>query len=155
MNIEDVERLRGQKRLILERLAAGERLTPLQALQWGCQRLGARIWDLRQIGAPVRDHMVRVRKATTGQQADVKEYWLEAPDAAQARQLLAATAGGRRRGQTGGGPPQTETSSSSGGDLPGRAIPARPGRPPPAAKNGPDPRRGVLWEDVDRPVGYG
>lgn len=44
---------------ILKHLQAGHALTPLEALErFGCFRLGARIWDLRQSGYPIDDVLV-------------------------------------------------------------------------------------------------
>ena len=40
----------GQRTKILKYLLAGNTLTPLEALQkFGCMRLGARIWELREM----------------------------------------------------------------------------------------------------------
>ncbi len=40
-----------QRQRILNHLLSGRTITPLQALhRFGCFRLGARIWDLRQAG---------------------------------------------------------------------------------------------------------
>ena len=44
---------------ILRYLRAGNTLTPLDALRlFGCLRLGARIWDLRQAGYPITEETV-------------------------------------------------------------------------------------------------
>lgn len=50
------------QRLSIQRhLAKGRSLTPLEALKrFGCMRLGARMWDLKREGWPVRKCMVRV-----------------------------------------------------------------------------------------------
>ena len=49
-----------QGRKILEYLQAGGMLTPLDALNlFGCLRLGARIWDLRQAGHPITGERVK------------------------------------------------------------------------------------------------
>lgn len=48
-----------QTQLILAHLKAGKALTPLGALRaYGCMRLGACIWDLRQAGHPITRRMV-------------------------------------------------------------------------------------------------
>ena len=40
---------------ILKALLSGQSLTPLEALQnFGCFRLGARIWDLKQLGYDIK-----------------------------------------------------------------------------------------------------
>ena len=60
-----------QNQRILAHLKAGHRLTPLEALdRFGCMRLGARIWDLRQEGHDIRDRLV----SRGG--AHVAQYWL-------------------------------------------------------------------------------
>ena len=57
---------------ILAALEAGNRLTPLDALDvFGCFRLGARIYDLRAMGWPVNRRMILLE---TGKR--VAEYWL-------------------------------------------------------------------------------
>lgn len=49
-----------QKKAILKALEAGEAVTPLDALRrWGCFRLGARIFDLRQQGYEIETEMDR------------------------------------------------------------------------------------------------
>lgn len=48
-----------QKKRILRYLLNGNSLTPLDALnQFGCFRLGARIWELRNEGYPVQMRLV-------------------------------------------------------------------------------------------------
>lgn len=50
-----------QSRLILSHLEAGKAITPLDALrEYGCFRLGARIWDLRRAGHNIISNMVDV-----------------------------------------------------------------------------------------------
>lgn len=47
----DPEMNDNQTSRILRRLQSGRTITPLEALRdFGCFRLGARIWDLRQLG---------------------------------------------------------------------------------------------------------
>lgn len=42
---------RTQEQAILSHLKSGKTLTPLEALErYGCFRLGARIWDMKQAG---------------------------------------------------------------------------------------------------------
>lgn len=60
---------------ILCAFRAGERLTGEDARRrFGCTRLPARVWELREAGHPVADRMVEVptRYGTT----HVSEYWL-------------------------------------------------------------------------------
>ena len=46
---------------ILAHLKTGRSITPLDALDWfGCFRLGARIYDLKQDGHPIYREMVEV-----------------------------------------------------------------------------------------------
>ena len=48
-----------QKKRILRHLLNGHSLTPIDALnQFGCFRLGARIWELRNEGYPVKMRLV-------------------------------------------------------------------------------------------------
>lgn len=43
-----------QTEMILAHLQSGKPITPLEALrEYGCFRLGARIWDLKQAGHPI------------------------------------------------------------------------------------------------------
>ena len=59
---------------ILAYLRMGHSLTPLEALdQFRCMRLGARIWDLRQMGWPIQE-----RRTETSSGKHVSTYWLEA-----------------------------------------------------------------------------
>lgn len=63
-----------QSQQILAWLKAGNTLTPTQALNmFGCFRLGARIYDLKQEGHRIRTEIVRV-KTRGGAVARVAEY---------------------------------------------------------------------------------
>ncbi len=54
-----------QEAMILEALQAGRELTPLDSLrEFGCLRLAARIYDLRQAG-----HRIEERKVVSGRKA--------------------------------------------------------------------------------------
>ncbi|MBM3571193.1 MAG: hypothetical protein FJX52_02370 [Alphaproteobacteria bacterium] len=60
-----------QTRQIHDFLKAGHSITPLEALRmFGCFRLGARIWELRQGGVKVDSRMIQVEGAR------VAQYWL-------------------------------------------------------------------------------
>jgi hypothetical protein len=60
MNILDKTEL-SQEDMILEYLKHGNRLTPLEALhRFGCLRLGARIWDLKQRGYDIEMQLSEV-----------------------------------------------------------------------------------------------
>lgn len=49
-----------QKDAILAALRAGDRLTPLDALyKFGCNRLAARVWELKLEGHPVTSRLVK------------------------------------------------------------------------------------------------
>ena len=66
------EMKRTQSQRILDYLATGKSLTPLEALhKFGCLRLGARIYDLRCAGHKIKSHLYRTRSG-----ANVGEYWL-------------------------------------------------------------------------------
>lgn len=65
----------GQAQRILEDLQRGDSITPLEALsRYGCMRLGARIFELRQLGYPIVSRLV---KTSAGKH--VSEYRLEQP----------------------------------------------------------------------------
>lgn len=52
--------------------AQGKSLTPLSALRkFGCMRLGARVWDLRKAGWPIKSEMVRAGHS------HVARYWID------------------------------------------------------------------------------
>lgn len=60
-----------QNEAILEALKKGKRLTPLDALcEFGCNRLAARILDLRLAGHDIRSQMVKRGIK------NVSSYWL-------------------------------------------------------------------------------
>lgn len=49
-----------QEQMILKHLQRGRGLTPLQALEkWGCFRLGARVFELKQQGHKIKTEMVK------------------------------------------------------------------------------------------------
>jgi hypothetical protein len=53
----------------------GQKVTPLIALRrFGCFRLGARIYDLKQKGYAIESRMVETSR---GSKKYVKEYWIE------------------------------------------------------------------------------
>lgn len=69
---------------ILARLKAGKTITPLQALdEFGCNRLGARIWDLKQQGHEIGKRLVKVYNRY-GEACHVAEYSLAGGAPAQA-----------------------------------------------------------------------
>ena len=52
---------KSQEKRILAFLKSGRPLTPLQALKkFGCMRLGARVWNLKQDGEPIESELVKV-----------------------------------------------------------------------------------------------
>ena len=62
-----------QNDMILVALKNGERITPLSALEsFGCFRLSARIWDLRNEG-----HPIKTKHISTPQGKVVAEYSYE------------------------------------------------------------------------------
>jgi len=63
--------MESQNKQILAYLQRGKSITPLEALdRFGCMRLGARIWDLKQAGHRIDSQFVDV-----GQKKKVKEYF--------------------------------------------------------------------------------
>lgn len=72
-----------QSEMILEALQRGETLTPLDSLKrFGCLRLGARIWDLKQCG-----HEIDMRLIDVGNGKHVASYSL-APKKGQLRMAI-------------------------------------------------------------------
>ena len=66
-----------QSSKILARLRTGQSLTPLQALKlYGCNRLAARVLDLRTAGHPIQSRTVTVQ--TRAGTARVAQYYLPA-----------------------------------------------------------------------------
>ena len=54
-----------QKEAILRHLQSGQTITPLEALNlYGCFRLGARIWELRDEGYEIKSENVKQGKKT-------------------------------------------------------------------------------------------
>lgn len=63
---------------VLHHLKSGKSITPTEALDlFGCFRLGARIFELREEGHPIEKQMVEVT-TRTGDTTRVAEYWLAA-----------------------------------------------------------------------------
>lgn len=64
-----------QSDAILAALRGGRSLTPGDALrEFGCARLAARIYDLREAGWPIAQEMVEV--PTRSGKAHVARYWM-------------------------------------------------------------------------------
>lgn len=62
-----------QTEAIKRHLERGRPITPLQALyRFGCFRLGARIWELRQAGMKITRKMITVK--TRNGEATVAQY---------------------------------------------------------------------------------
>lgn len=52
--------IQAQTKMIEQHLLNGRSITPLQALQeYGCFRLGARIWDLRNSGHIIETELIK------------------------------------------------------------------------------------------------
>jgi hypothetical protein len=55
--------MKSQTNLILSHLKKGRTITPLQALNlFGCFRLGARCWDLRELGYNIKTTIMKSGK---------------------------------------------------------------------------------------------
>lgn len=64
-----------QNTMIAKHLRMGRKITPLDALNlYGCQRLAARIAELKQMGMKIETHMKTVN--TRNGKATVAEYML-------------------------------------------------------------------------------
>ena len=56
-----MKQINSQALAILVALKKGKKITPLKALkEFGCLRLGARIWDLKQIGHQIKSEIVEI-----------------------------------------------------------------------------------------------
>lgn len=63
---------------ILDYLENGHKLTAIDALElFGCNRLGARVYDLKKAGYPIQSKMIEVHNRY-GEPCHVKQYWIEA-----------------------------------------------------------------------------
>ena len=70
-----------QTHAVLGVLLAGQRITPIDALsRFGCFRLGARIYDLRQEGYQIERDMIEVSEDTR-----IAAYWMTQEARAEAR----------------------------------------------------------------------
>lgn len=59
---------RRQRDKVIDYLATGKPLTPLMALRrFGCMRLGARIWELREDGHRIKAELVKRGEARVAQ----------------------------------------------------------------------------------------
>lgn len=65
-----------QTEKVLHYLLFHEDITQMDAMRFGCMRLGARIYDLRKAGYPIRSSFKKVVCAD-GRQAVVASYSLE------------------------------------------------------------------------------
>jgi hypothetical protein len=64
-----------QNQLIRKHLEAGKSLTPLDALyKFGCFRLGARIYDLKQQGLKIKSELIEI--SSGGKTKRVSIYFL-------------------------------------------------------------------------------
>ena len=67
-----------QTERILAYMQGGGSLTGLEALNlFGCMRLGARVWDLKNRGYKIESRM-EVHKNEAGEYKTYKRYWLAA-----------------------------------------------------------------------------
>lgn len=67
------KREKSQNTLILDWLNQGNTITPIQALNmFGCFRLGARIFNLRQMG-----HRIEGKRVKVGHNTFVQQYKME------------------------------------------------------------------------------
>ena len=67
---------RSQSGRILAHFKSGHSLTPLGALdRFGCMRLGARVWDLRRMGWPIKERRLQHQWGKS-----FSCYWLERGD---------------------------------------------------------------------------
>lgn len=62
---------------VLAHLQSGKSITPIEALdEFGCFRLGARIYDLKQAGHTIQKQMIEV-ETREGGTARVAEYFID------------------------------------------------------------------------------
>lgn len=71
--------IESQNTRILAWLKSGRKLTPLDALyQFGCFRLGARIYDLRRRGEVIQSRTIEITSpAVYNGKKRVKQYWIK------------------------------------------------------------------------------
>ena len=149
-----MEKLTKQQKRVLGWLLAGERITQHTGDRRGVGRVTSRIHDLRKFhGIPIQDRYITITKTTTGEKAKIKEYWMEPVDREIFRNIL-------RRVQS--RLPVTAGSSSKNSPLIAAQglAPYNTAPPEPPVQPRPEPLKrkhsqGLLWEDVERKVGYG
>lgn len=72
------EKTPSQEEMILTHLKRFGSIEPMTALrEYGCYRLGARIFDLRRQGYAIRSHKVEATSARTGRRMQYVLYTLE------------------------------------------------------------------------------
>lgn len=68
-----------QNRMILQHLERAGSITPMEAMQeYGIMRLGARIWELRDEGYPIRRE-IETGKNRYGDSTHYARYYLDLP----------------------------------------------------------------------------
>jgi hypothetical protein len=66
-----------QNQRLLDWLKQWKTITPMEAWQeLGIYRLGARAWDLKQAGHPIKSKLVKVQNRW-GETIKVAQYWME------------------------------------------------------------------------------
>ena len=71
--------MESQNKRILAYLKSGRKLTPLEALyEFGCLRLGARIYDLRAQGEMIESKTIEITSPSVySGKKHVKQYWIK------------------------------------------------------------------------------
>ena len=67
--------MESQNKNILKYLQSGKTLTPLEALkQFGCFRLGARIFNLKKAGHPIKTEIIEIQTSLFEKKRVAKYY---------------------------------------------------------------------------------
>lgn len=167
-----------QRRQVLEWLLAGQKITQQYASRYGVERLGARIWDLRnKHGVVISARTIQVIKQSNQKKAHVKQYGMERAERQRVRRLLPPGALGVRGGPVRDDrPPETGAAASivpepdaavrpaptGVGGVPALVRATRGGGTPARVRattgaggvKGKTGKQETLWEDVETPRGY-
>lgn len=154
------EPLTKQRRLVLEWLLAGRKITQQYATRRGVERLGARIYELKKFhGAWIVDRMIQVRKQSNQKTAWVKEYGMESFERKRVRQALREGLEVRVSPIREDREAETGTAASIVPEPEAAVRPVPPETSDERKKEKLTPKKGgtgddLLWDDANQPCGY-